>query len=144
MVNVKKNKLYFKKDTGESIIITGIVDYVGEKNLCINYTVGYGASEKRKKEIIPYDNWGDFENNLELKQKINNMSEKEESNNTNNFKELRSILFDTLRGVKSGKIDEKKAKSISDISQTLINSAKVEVDYYKATGNNSKSNMIDE
>lgn len=51
----------------------------------------------------------------------------------NNIEELRSILFDTIREVKRGEIDLDKAKSIENLSQTIINSAKVEVDYMRVT-----------
>lgn len=51
----------------------------------------------------------------------------------NNIEELRSILFDTIREVKRGEIDLDKAKAIENLSQTIINSAKVEVDYMRVT-----------
>lgn len=47
---------------------------------------------------------------------------------------LRAILFDTLRGVKAGTIELDKARAINDISARLIDTAKVEVDYLRATG----------
>lgn len=148
MLNVEKNKLYFRKDTGEAIIITGIVDYEGTKEICINYTKGYGANQTFEKYLVPHHEWEWFVNNLESKQSLNKKTvkkvkkQKQMEESKNNFKELRSILFETLRDVKDDKIDVKKAKSISELSQTLINSAKVEVDYIKSTGNQSKSNMI--
>lgn len=54
--------------------------------------------------------------------------------NDNTIKGLRDIMFDTLRGVKNGSIDIDKAKAINDTAQTIINSAKVEVDFMKVTG----------
>lgn len=56
------------------------------------------------------------------------------SNDKDNINSLRSILFDTMRGIKDGSIDVEKAKTISDIGQVIINSAKVEVDAMRATG----------
>jgi hypothetical protein len=53
---------------------------------------------------------------------------------SNNIEDLRTILFDTLRGVKNGTIDTEKAKTISEISQVIVNTAKVEVDHAKVTG----------
>ena len=47
--------------------------------------------------------------------------------------DLRNHLFDALQLLKDGKIDVSQAKAISDLSQTIINSAKVEVDYLRAT-----------
>lgn len=46
--------------------------------------------------------------------------------------DLRRILFETIQDVKEGKTDAAQAKLIGDLSQTIINSAKVEVDYAKA------------
>lgn len=46
---------------------------------------------------------------------------------------LREILFDTLKELKNrdSELDIERAKAINEISQTVINSAKVEVDYLK-------------
>lgn len=53
---------------------------------------------------------------------------------SNDITDLRTHLFDALKGLKDGSIDIEKAKAISDIAQVIVNSAKVEVDYAKATG----------
>lgn len=53
---------------------------------------------------------------------------------SNDINELRSVLFDTLRDLRAGTIDHDKAKAINSTAQVIINSAKVEVDYVKATG----------
>lgn len=51
-----------------------------------------------------------------------------------NIDDLRALLFDTIEGVKSGKLDIEKAKIIGDLSQVVVNTAKVEVAYAQATG----------
>jgi len=51
-----------------------------------------------------------------------------------NIDTLREHLFATLQGVKDGSINIEKAKVIGDISQVLINTAKVECDFIKANG----------
>lgn len=51
-----------------------------------------------------------------------------------NIDDLRDLLFATIEGVKSGDIDVERAKMIGDLSQVMVNSAKVEVEYAKATG----------
>jgi hypothetical protein len=51
-----------------------------------------------------------------------------------NIDDLRELLFATIEGVKSGSIDVDRAKMIGDLSQVMVNSAKVEVEYAKATG----------
>jgi hypothetical protein len=50
----------------------------------------------------------------------------------NNIDTLREGLFDTIAKLKAGSIDVEKAKTIGDLSQVIINSAKVEVDYVRA------------
>jgi hypothetical protein len=51
-----------------------------------------------------------------------------------NINDLRKTLFETLRGVKDGTVSVEKAKAVSDLSQNIINTAKVEIDYLKAGG----------
>lgn len=51
-----------------------------------------------------------------------------------NIDDLRELLFDTIGGVKSGKLDIDRAKMIGELSQVMVNSAKVEVQYAQATG----------
>ncbi|MBC3932010.1 hypothetical protein [Undibacterium curvum] len=54
----------------------------------------------------------------------------------NNIETLRSHLFNTLTALndKDKPMDIDRAKAISEVAQTIINSAKVEVEYAKATG----------
>lgn len=54
------------------------------------------------------------------------------SNNTSS--DLRDLLFDTIRGVKDGKLSIDKAKAVSDAAQTIINLAKAEIDMLKVVG----------
>lgn len=60
-----------------------------------------------------------------------------------NIDDLREALFDTIDGLKKGTIDVSQAKAIGDLSQVIINTAKVEVDYIKTTGT-SESNFIEQ
>lgn len=53
---------------------------------------------------------------------------------SNNVNDLRAHLFDALKGLKDGTLDIENAKAMSEIAQVIVNSAKVEVDYAKATG----------
>jgi len=53
---------------------------------------------------------------------------------TKNINDLRNSMFDALQLLKEGKITVQEAKAMSDIGQTIINSAKIEVDYIKAAG----------
>lgn len=49
---------------------------------------------------------------------------------------MRAVLFEALRAVgnKDNPMDIERAKAISGVAQTIINSAKVEVEYMKQTG----------
>jgi hypothetical protein len=51
-----------------------------------------------------------------------------------NIDDLRDLLFATIEGFKSGTLDIEKAKVIGDLSQVMVNSAKVEVAFAQATG----------
>ena len=53
---------------------------------------------------------------------------------SNDINELRNALFDTLRNLKSGSMDVDRAKAINETAQTIINSAKVEIDHMKVAG----------
>lgn len=62
----------------------------------------------------------------------------------NNITELRSHLFETIAALKDKDkpMDIDRAKAISDVAQVIINSAKAEVDYIKATGGVVESNFL--
>lgn len=53
---------------------------------------------------------------------------------SNTSDDLRDLLFETLRGVKDGKLSIDKAKAVSDTAQTIINLAKAEIDMIKTVG----------
>jgi hypothetical protein len=50
------------------------------------------------------------------------------------LQDLRTALFAALREVKEGHLDLDRARAINEISKTLIDTAKVEIDYIRATG----------
>lgn len=58
----------------------------------------------------------------------------------NDISALRDILFESLRDLKKGATAEDiaLAKAKSELAQTIINSAKVEVDYIRASGGDSQ------
>ena len=53
---------------------------------------------------------------------------------SHNIEDLRAALFATLQGVKDGSIDVEKAKAVNELGKTLCDTAKVEVEYLKASG----------
>lgn len=55
------------------------------------------------------------------------------SNENNNLTELNNILFETLKGVKDGSIEDKKATSLTNIANSIINNTKTQLQAYKLT-----------
>lgn len=64
----------------------------------------------------------------------------------NKIEDLRDHLFATLEALQDedNPMDLDRAKAISDVAQTVINSAKVEVDFLKSTGAMHGSGFIPE
>lgn len=64
----------------------------------------------------------------------------------NKIEDLRDHLFATLEALQDddNPMDLERAKAISDIAQTIINSAKVEVEFLKTTGAVHGSGFIPE
>jgi len=60
----------------------------------------------------------------------------------NKINDLRDHLFEALERLKDGDIDIETAKAMSEVSQTIINSAKIEIDFIKATGSTQDSGFI--
>jgi hypothetical protein len=52
----------------------------------------------------------------------------------NTLEDLRVHLFETIDALRNKGMPIDRAKAISEVAQTVINSAKVEVDFIKATG----------
>lgn len=62
----------------------------------------------------------------------------------NDITELRSHLFDALRGLKDkdAPMDIDRARAVSEVAKTLIESAKVECDYLRITGETCGTGFI--
>jgi hypothetical protein len=54
----------------------------------------------------------------------------------NKIEDLRNHLFETIEMLKDGDMEIDKAKTISEVAQVIINSAKVEVDFMKVVHGN--------
>lgn len=48
--------------------------------------------------------------------------------------DLRETLFSTLQAVKDGTMELDRARAVNELGKTLIDTAKVEVDYLRTTG----------
>ena len=64
----------------------------------------------------------------------------------NKIEDLRNHLFATLEALQDEKepMELERAKAIADVAQVLVNSAKVEVDFIKATGRAAGTGFIPE
>lgn len=63
----------------------------------------------------------------------------------NRIGDLRNHLFETIEALKDPEnpMDIQRAEAIKDVGQTIINSAKVEVDFLKATGEAQPTGFLD-
>lgn len=48
--------------------------------------------------------------------------------------DLRATLFDTLQALRAGTVDVAKARAINELAGTIVDTARVEVDFLRATG----------
>lgn len=55
---------------------------------------------------------------------------------------LRSVLFDTLRGLRNKTIDPDTARSQVEVAKVIVDSARVEVEMARITGQDSGSGFI--
>lgn len=62
---------------------------------------------------------------------------------TRNIDDVRSALFKALDGLADKSLDIERAKAISEVAQTIINSAKVEVDYLRVTQQTKEAKFLE-
>lgn len=60
-----------------------------------------------------------------------------------NISDLYQALFDTLDGLKEGKVSAEQAQAINDTAQVIVNVAKVEIGFITATGEQSSRFLLD-
>lgn len=61
---------------------------------------------------------------------------------TDDITALRTALFEALRGVRSGTVGLDQARAINEISKTIIDTCRLEVDHIRATDGDAKSSFI--
>ena len=69
-------------------------------------------------------------------------SSSEDAESGNDISALRRELFAAIRGVRNGTVSTQQGKTIGDLAQVIVNSAKVEVEYL-AANNGGESTFID-
>lgn len=60
-----------------------------------------------------------------------------------NIKDLRDSLLESFNQLKSGEIEHKQAKELTNMSGKIINSAKLEMDYNNYTGDKKKIEFLE-
>lgn len=55
------------------------------------------------------------------------------------IQDLREVLFQTIEGVRNNSVELDKARTINELGKTLIDSAKVEVDFLRVTEGDASS-----
>lgn len=62
----------------------------------------------------------------------------------NKIEDLRNHLFATIEGLMDEEkpMDIERAKAVADVAQVIVNSAKIEVDFLKATGSTGGTSFI--
>jgi hypothetical protein len=156
-LEIKKS---YNNKYGNNSYIGSYCYYQGTEQISIYIKTGYGASEKTINVVISehdLDVWlKEFTNSSEVNKKIEPTNNKvmedsrselvkevvNEVEKKQDFDYMRRLLFESMKMVKEGSLDVEKAKSISSMAQTIINSVKVEVDFLKLTGSNDKPTMI--
>lgn len=59
--------------------------------------------------------------------------------NARSISDLREALFDVIAGVRDGSIDIDRARTVNELGKTIVDSAKVEVEFIKATDSNESA-----
>lgn len=60
----------------------------------------------------------------------------------NDLNRLNEVLFETLEGVKDGTVDEKKAQTIVNIGNSIVNNAKIQLSAFKLTGGKTGMSLM--
>jgi hypothetical protein len=136
-----ETKEKFDNKFGKASSISSYCYYDGSEQISIYIKTGFGASEKTINEVISeheLDSWlKDFKTNPTI-----NTPKKMENPKPLDFNTLRQKLAEVIDGVKDGSVQIEKAKTISALSQVMINTVKVEIDYLKVSGSKTKPTMI--
>jgi len=148
----------------EPIGLTGrITSYLHlklNKSIILNFRTGYGLNEVDHKLV-----WDEHDidikiglfssiNKTELKpnetykplieKAITNIKPLQMSENTqDNFTGMRKHLFEAMRKIEGGTMKAEDAKAMAQIAQTIINSAKAEMEFKLLIDKAPKTNLID-
>lgn len=135
-MRLEKNKMYTHIELGD----VHILDFIPYGNTGCNkivYTKGLiGKIEYMERTDIQVKEQFREKSDAPVSEKQQVVIVEETNQLKDTTEEMRSTLFEVIRGLKDGSIKPETAKAINETSQTIINSIKVELDYVKITGRN--------
>lgn len=115
--------------------------YTGERKIKIVISYGFGASEVKETSILfdeDLDNYLKCFGEVSISQQVIYQGEKSNKyilkyfsimDENNNLNDLRCHLFGAIKKLEAGSIDANTAKAIASLSQTILNSAKLQLEY---------------
>jgi len=135
--NELEDKNFYNNIFGKNCYIHSYIYYGGTKEINITIKSGYGLNQNSFQELIKENDLASFIKSFKVNKSINknNSSTCKKNMETkdleNNLLSLRTIMFDSMKKVLNGNLDSSKAKSISMLGQTVINSYKIEIEQNK-------------
>lgn len=148
--NLPPLKVAIKRiEDGKTVMINSMIHYPGTEQYSVELIESPGPFSTTQRFTISEHDVDQFTNQFEIenKKQLTKQIIMKDNNtvleqNKDNFNEVRTILFETMRGLKDGSVKPDVAKQISETAQTIINTVKVELDFVKISGNNEKPRMI--
>lgn len=136
MDTLVRNKPLINIKSGKTIIVTDYVYYEGLCTHLIRFTSGFGADERKDKIELSNSQYNEFLKDHEEKSKFKHANVMEtgtgiQKNSSETVKSLNDLLMQSIIDLKQGNMDVETAKTISTLSQTVINSVKVQVEIIK-------------
>ncbi len=129
----------FDTELQENVSNAKIVVFNGTGEIKIRYEYLDAGFVKEKQVTFMYEDASKFFDKYTKPREIKSIAIQEtkpnvdiiypKKSNISGLKELRDILFESLEGVKSGNITAEQSKCICSLSQTYINTIKVEIEH---------------
>lgn len=130
--------------------------FKGSRTIKMEYSIGFGAGEEIKNIEFKEDlldaklksyiarKITEGETNLDFikPKKTKNFLEMSETTD-NNIKGLQKSLFNAIKKLEDGTFSCEQAKAISSLSQTIINSAKLEIEYKRLLSDTPSVPLLD-
>lgn len=153
-IAIKINNLKDKGSLTHSVIkktcrIIEHIYYPGDETIKIKYCTGFGAGEEINNMIFPESKLDDMlkifivipkeKSVLNIKPK-NQLSMSDHTDN--NLTGLRNHLFEAIRKLEGGTMRAEEAKAMASLAQTIINSAKLEMEFKLLVSKSPEIKMI--